>query len=227
MNRTASQDKNRWIFPWLTRTSTSTSTLTVMFTLGENEKGMNNSSSAWVLYGVGIRIHHTLKHVNMYNSNTQIKILPNLVASCKTLPECVIFSDTTHSPTSTISGLLWQSRRGRQFLAPLQQRFLQALKAPLNQATANIKQHRRVPCSVYIRQRQSAFHFSPAECQTGYQTPKANTRQQEQAGIICMESCYRQSRHWSVEGTTCENQSKKTTAFQTESKQMLGKYDVV
>lgn len=51
MNRAAGQDKKERIFPWLARTSTSTSTLTVMFVLEENEKGMNNSSSGSVLYG--------------------------------------------------------------------------------------------------------------------------------------------------------------------------------
>lgn len=40
------------------------------------------------------------------------------------------------------------------------------------------QQHKnsQVPCSLYIRGRQGAFHFSPAECQTGYQTQRTNER---------------------------------------------------
>lgn len=65
--------------------------------------------------------------------------------------------------------------------------------------------------------------LSSVECQTGYQTPKTNKRQQEQVGIICMESCYWQSlgTDWLKEQSGV-NQSQKTTAFQTESKQILG-----
>ncbi len=47
--------------------------------------------------------------------------------------------------------------------------------------------------SLYEAKTKRFSFFSVAECQICYQTPKTNTRQQEQAGVIYTESCYWQS----------------------------------
>lgn len=111
----------------------------------------------------------------MYSSNTQRESLSNLVASCKVLPE---YSDTIHPPTPTMGGLCCdkvtkrerekekrerrkrerERERGNSFL--LCSRDFTSCESFPQPSHSNIKQHGPAPCSVYIRPRQSAFHFS-------------------------------------------------------------------
>jgi len=65
---------------------------------------------------------------------------------------------------------------------PLQHRFLQALKAPLNQDTTTLKEHKPSAMLSLYQAKTKCFSLStPAECQIDYQTTKTNKTQQKQA----------------------------------------------
>lgn len=70
----------------------------------------------------------------MYNSNTQRKILSHLIASCKALPEYSVIPHIHPNPQSVDSAVTKWEREA--IPCPSAAEILQALKAPLNQATA-------------------------------------------------------------------------------------------
>ncbi len=113
-------------------TSTSTSTRTVMFMLGENEKGMNNS--ALVLYGGEQRRDTHASYIKACEHAQLKDTKTNSLSSCsQALPEYSLIPFTQIHSWRT---LWWQNRRGRQFSCPSAAEILQALIAPPNKATA-------------------------------------------------------------------------------------------
>lgn len=138
-----------------------------------------------------IHTNHTLKNVNMCASKTQRK---NSVSSSCQLQGFTIMCDMhwyhTFSPIQSEWTLCDWGREGAN-PPPTAAEIFTSPESSCEPSHSNIKQHSRVPCSVYIRQTDKVLFTSPSSWMSNR---LSNTKTRlKQAPNICMESCYWQS----------------------------------